>query len=125
MPALAIETLVLTPFALVYIVWGMISGKGHLFVESVQTDALLIMAGVATTLPLYWFGLGAKRISLTSVGFMQYLGPTIMLFLGIFIYNEGFPSEKQIAFSAIWLALALYSYTIIRTYRKQRKSKNL
>ncbi|MCT4646107.1 MAG: EamA family transporter RarD [Carboxylicivirga sp.] len=125
MPALAIETLVLTPFALVYIVWGMISGKGHLFVESVQTDALLIMAGVATTLPLYWFGLGAKRISLTSVGFMQYLGPTIMLFLGIFIYHEGFPSEKQIAFSAIWLALALYSYTIIRTYRKHRKSKHL
>ncbi len=121
LPALAIETMVLTPFALGYIVWGMYTGHGHLFNESAKIDFLLIMAGVATTLPLYWFGIGAKRISLTSVGFMQYIGPSIMLFLGIFIYKEGFPQEKQIAFSAIWIALALYSYSIVSAYRKQKK----
>ena len=119
MPSLAIETLVLTPFALAYIIWGMVSGRGHLFTESIQTDFLLIMAGVVTTLPLYWFGLGAKRISLTSVGFMQYVAPTIMLLLGIFMYREGFPKEKQVAFSAIWIALALYTYSIIKNYKKR------
>ena len=119
MPSLAIETLVLTPFALAYIIWGMVSGRGHLFTESIQTDFLLIMAGVVTTLPLYWFGLGAKRISLTSVGFMQYVAPTIMLLLGIFMYREGFPKEKQVAFSAIWVALALYTYSIIKNYKKR------
>ncbi|WP_439181487.1 EamA family transporter RarD [Carboxylicivirga taeanensis] len=121
MPALAVETLVLTPFALSYIVWGLVSGKGHLFNDTIQTDALLIMAGVVTTLPLYWFGLGAKRITLTSVGFMQYIAPSIMLFLGLFIYHEGFPKEKQVAFVAIWIALALYSYSIFASYRKKKQ----
>ena len=120
MPALAIETMALTPFALGYIVWHMINGTGHLFAESRMVDFLLIMAGVATTMPLYWFGLGAKRISLTSVGFMQYMAPTIMLLLGVFIYQEAFPYEKQVAFSCIWLALGLYSYSVITNYRKQK-----
>ncbi len=120
MPALAIETLVLAPFALGYIIWKMIDGSGHLFMESRTIDFLLIMAGVVTTMPLYWFGLGAKRISLTSVGFIQYIGPTIMLFLGIFMYQETFPPEKQVAFSFIWLALALYSYSLIIQYRRKK-----
>lgn len=121
MPALTIETMVLSPFALSYIIWGLLSGEGHLFTESLQTDALLIMAGVVTTMPLYWFGIGAKRISLTSVGFMQYVGPTIMLLLGIFLYQEGFPKEKQVAFAAIWIALALYSYSIILNYKRRKR----
>ena len=121
MPALTIETMVLSPFALSYIIWGVLSGEGHLFTESLQTDALLIMAGVVTTMPLYWFGIGAKRISLTSVGFMQYVGPTIMLLLGIFLYQEGFPKEKQVAFAAIWIALALYSYSIILNYKRRKR----
>jgi len=118
MPALAIETLVLTPFALAYIIWQMINGAGHLFVESRLTDSLLILAGVVTTMPLYWFGLGAKRIPLTSVGFIQYIAPTIMLLIGIFKYKESFPAEKQIAFAFIWLALAFYTYSIIKKFRK-------
>ncbi|MCU4177429.1 EamA family transporter RarD [Carboxylicivirga sp. N1Y90] len=118
MPALAIETLVLAPFALGYIVWGLISGQGALFNESRTIDALLILAGVVTTFPLYWFGQGAKRIPLTSVGFMQYIGPTIMLLLGIFLYHEDFPIQKQIAFGFIWLALGFYTYSIVKKYRK-------
>lgn len=120
MPALAIETMVLSPFALGYIAWGLISGEGVLFMESRWVDTLLIMAGVVTTMPLYWFAQGAKLIPLTSVGFMQYIGPTIMLFLGIFMYNEAFPLEKQIAFGFIWMALVFYTYSI---FNKLRKSK--
>ncbi len=120
MPALAIETMAISPFALGYIIWGFISGHGHLFTYNLQTDLLLIMAGAVTTIPLYWFGLGAQRISLTSVGFMQYVAPTIMLLLGLFMYHEGFPKEKQVAFTAIWLALAIYSYSIIAGYNKKK-----
>ncbi|MCU4155059.1 EamA family transporter RarD [Carboxylicivirga sp. A043] len=120
MPALAIETMVLTPFAISYIVWGLYTGNGHLFNESLKVDLLLITAGAVTTLPLYWFGLGAKRISLTSVGFMQYVAPSLMLFLGIFMYHEGFPQEKQVAFTAIWVALGLYSYSILKSYRARK-----
>lgn len=119
MPALAIETMVLTPFALGYIVWGLLSGEGHFFTDSRTTDLLLVLAGVVTTLPLFWFGVGAKRIPLSSVGFMQYIAPTIMLLLGIFLYDEVFPVQKQIAFTCIWLALVLYSYSVIKMYRKK------
>jgi len=124
LPSLAIETLVLAPFALAYIIYKMSLGTGALFAENRMIDILLIMAGVVTTMPLYWFGLGAKRISLTSVGFMQYIGPTIMLFIGIFMYKEGFPKEKQIAFAAIWMALVFYSYSIVNAYRQTKKVKS-
>ncbi|MBK3518638.1 EamA family transporter RarD [Carboxylicivirga marina] len=120
LPSLAIETLVLAPLALAFIIYKMAQGTGALFAENRTIDFLLIMAGVVTTMPLYWFGIGAKRISLTSVGFMQYIGPTIMLFLGIFMYHEGFPQEKQIAFAAIWVALALYSYSVVTGYRRRK-----
>ncbi|MBS2098320.1 EamA family transporter RarD [Carboxylicivirga linearis] len=123
MPALAIETMVLTPFALVYIIGGIIDGSGHLFNGTLLTNILFIVAGVVTTLPLYWFAQGTKRIPLTSVGFMQYIAPTIMLLLGIFLYNEGFPIEKQIAFASIWLALVFYSIAVIGKFRKRHKSQ--
>ncbi|MBI9061350.1 MAG: EamA family transporter RarD [Marinilabiliaceae bacterium] len=120
LPALAIETLVLTPFALGYIVWGLWTGEGHLFTDSRLTDTLLILAGVVTTLPLFWFGVGAKRIPLSSVGFMQYIAPTIMLLLGIFLYDEVFPVQKQVAFAFIWMALVLYSYSVVKKYRQNK-----
>ena len=86
-----------------------------------MTDLLLILAGVVTTLPLFWFGVGAKRIPLSSVGFMQYIAPTIMLLLGIFLYDEVFPVQKQVAFAFIWMALILYSYSVVKKYRQNKR----
>jgi chloramphenicol-sensitive protein RarD len=119
MPALAIETLVLAPFAVIYITWKMADGTSYFLNDTLSNNLLLMLSGAATTLPLYWFGLGAKRISLTSIGFMQYIGPTIMLLLGIFAYKEDFPLEKQIAFAGIWLALVIYSFSIFKSYRRR------
>jgi chloramphenicol-sensitive protein RarD len=114
LPALAIETLIIAPIAFIWIIWGYFSGEGALFRVSIKLDLLLIVAGVATTMPLYWFAQGARKIPLSSVGFMQYIAPTIMLFLGIFIYNEAFPIGKIIAFSFIWLALLIYTLSVFR-----------
>ncbi|MDE5424302.1 EamA family transporter RarD [Ancylomarina sp. DW003] len=120
MPALSIETLILTPIAAGFIGYKLIAGTGSLFVGLSSMDILFIMSGVATTLPLYWFAKGAQRIPLSSVGFMQYIGPSIMLIIGIVMYDESFKQEQAIAFGLIWIALVLYTISMIRNTRKNR-----
>jgi chloramphenicol-sensitive protein RarD len=114
MLSLFVETIILAPFALAYIIRGEILGTGALFSISPLTDLLLIGAGVVTSLPLYWFARGAKRIPLSTVGFIQYLGPTLMLLIGVFLYGEPFTRAHAISFSLIWAALILYSISLIK-----------
>ncbi len=114
MPALMIETLVLLPVALGIIFYQMLSGRGALFSLSVSTDFLLIFAGVVTVLPLFWFAEGAKRIPLSNVGFLQYIAPTLMLLIGIFVYSETFTTAHLISFGFVWTGLALYTVTLLR-----------
>jgi chloramphenicol-sensitive protein RarD len=120
-PALAVETLILAPFALGYILYKMWIGSGALFTGSISTSSYLMLTGIVTTLPLYWFAKGAQRIPLSALGFMQYIAPTLMLLIGILIYNEPFRYEQFIAFGLIWLALTLYTTSIIRNTRKKIK----
>ena len=121
-PALTVETLILTPFAAIFIAYKLIDSTGALFVGSYSTDLYLMLTGVVTTLPLYWFAKGAQRIPLSAVGFMQYIGPTLMLLIGVVIYKEEFRKEQIIAFALIWFALALYTTSMIRNTRKKIKS---
>ncbi len=116
---LAIETLFLSPFCLSFIIYKMIDGTGYLFMHSFKTDILLIFAGVVTVLPLLWFAKGAKRIPLSSVGFLQYIAPSFMLLLGVFVYGEEFGQTRLISFSIIWLALAIYTYSLIFDRKKK------
>lgn len=121
-PALAVETLILAPFALGYILYKMWIGNGALFTGSISISSYLMLTGIVTTLPLYWFAKGAQRIPLSALGFMQYIAPTLMLLIGVLIYNEPFRYEQLIAFGLIWIALALYTTSIIRNTRKKIKS---
>jgi len=120
MPALTIETLILTPIAGAFIGFKLLTGTGAMFVDSTSTDLLFVMSGVATTLPLYWFAKGAQRIPLSSVGFMQYIGPSLMLIIGIVMYGESFKTEQALAFVLIWIALVLYTVSMIRNTRRVR-----
>src|SRR5699024_5720208 len=72
------------------------------------TVILLIGAGIATALPLLLFAKGAKQIPLSMIGFLQYIAPTIMLFLGVFLYKDTFSSEHFISFLLIWIAFIVY-----------------
>lgn len=122
-PALAVETLILTPVAAIYIIYLLIDGSGALFIGNWTTDSYLMLTGVVTTLPLYWFAKGAQRIPLSAVGFMQYIGPTLMLLIGVIIYKESFKYEQAIAFGLIWFALAIYTYSMIKNTKKKSISK--
>ncbi len=114
LPSLMVETMFLSPLALGIIVYQALNGSGSFVSISMKTDFLLIFAGVVTTLPLYWFAQGAKRIPLSSVGFLQYIAPTLMLCIGVFFYNEIFTRAHLISFGLIWIALFLYSLTLMR-----------
>jgi len=117
MPGLMIETLILSPVALGIVFYQMLIGRGALFSMSLSTDSFLIVAGVVTVLPLYWFAQGAKRIPLSSVGFLQYIAPTLMLIIGIFVYSETFTRAHLVSFGFIWVALTLYSLTLVKASR--------
>ncbi|WP_106495939.1 EamA family transporter RarD [Lentibacillus sp. Marseille-P4043] len=104
---LAIETLIVTPIALIYLL-AIPNGAFAFNNIFTSTSLLLIGAGVATAVPLLLFASGAKQIPLSMVGFLQYIAPTIMLILGVFLYHEKFSMAHLLSFSLIWVALIIY-----------------
>lgn len=114
MSGLMIETMFLSPVAAFIIVYGALAGRSALLSASVGSDLLLIGAGVVTTMPLYWFAQGTKRIRLSSVGFLQYIAPSLMLLIGVFVYHETFTSAHLISFGLVWCGLILYTISLMR-----------
>lgn len=111
---LAVETLLIIPFTLLFVSWLGLRGQGH-FGAGLALTLLFIGAGVATSMPLLWFNNAAQRLPLATLGFFQYLAPSLSLLLGVFIYDEPFTQAHGITFGCIWLALLLYSVTALRT----------
>jgi chloramphenicol-sensitive protein RarD len=119
MVGLAVETLLITPVALALVGYWAVTGVGHLGTDGWIT-LLFIGAGVTTSLPLLWFNNAAKRLRLSTLGFFQYLAPSIQLGLGIFLYREPFTLTHAITFSCIWIALLIYSLTSLMQSRKEK-----
>jgi chloramphenicol-sensitive protein RarD len=121
MVGLAVETLWMMPIALLVISSGAVAGTGH-FTTSPWLTGLFVGAGVVTSLPLLWFNNAAKRLRLSTLGFFQYLAPSLQLLLGVFLYNEPFTRTHLLTFSCIWLALLTYSTT--SWLRRDRDSRS-
>lgn len=111
---LGIETLIVTPIALCYLLFAGINGKGA-YGGSVNITVLLTLAGVVTATPLLFFAEGVRNVKLSTIGFLQYISPTISLVLGLFIFKESFTSADFIGFGFTWVALVIYSVSIIRS----------
>ena len=112
-----IEVLILSFIALPVIFWFEASGEGHFF-DGISNTALLIACGPMTAIPLILYAFGAKRLRLSTLGLMQYIAPTLIFLNGLFVFNEPFLKSQLVAFSLIWLALAIYSWSAF----KQRKN---
>lgn len=110
---LAVETLLITPFTLAFVSYLGLTGQGH-FGQTLPLTLLFMGAGVTTSLPLLWFNTAAKRLTLATLGFFQYLAPSIALLLGVLVYGEPFTPTHLITFGCIWTALALYTVTAWR-----------
>jgi len=111
---LAWETLLLSPVAAGYLVFLGIDGSIHFFGSGPSVTIMLVLAGFVTLLPLWLFGIGARRIPLSTMGFLQYTAPTIMLLLGVLAYGEPFGLYRGAAFILVAAALVLYSTTLTK-----------
>ncbi len=112
---ITLETLLLSPLALAYIAWLQSHGQGAMVMNQPFTAAVFVGSGVVTAIPLLLFTNAANRLPLSILGFIQYLSPTITLFVGIFLYHEPFSSAHFLSFACIWSALALFSFAQART----------
>ncbi|MDW5417528.1 EamA family transporter RarD [Iodobacter sp. CM08] len=115
---LALETFLMAPFALSALLWFQFQGQGALGNISWSTDALLMGAGVVTALPLLMFASGARTLKLATVGVIQYIGPSLQLLLGVWLYQEPFGTDRMIGFALIWAALIIYSAAGLMSYWK-------
>ena len=108
LPGLAVETLLLTPIALIILVWNGYQPGGRLAYTHIELP-LLIGSGIVTILPLALFHSGARLINYATVGMLQYVGPSIQFLIGVFIYNETLSPLRLACFAMIWLALVIYA----------------
>lgn len=117
---LLVESSIMLPFALMYWLWFVSSPTSDLFENGWILNLLLVCAGIVTTAPLLCFTAAAKRLTLSTVGFFQYIGPSIMFLLATFIYHEPLEPAKLVTFGFIWLALIIYSIDSLKAYKSIR-----
>lgn len=115
---LALETCLLAPFAIAWMFHRQAAGElafGH---AGLQLTMLLCAAGPVTALPLIWYAEGVRRLRLATMGFLQYLSPSLQFLLAVLAFGEPFTPTHAIGFGAIWAALAFYSWDTARNLRR-------
>ena len=120
MEGLSIEIALLFIPALFFIFYFESHGTGSFLSGSYTIKTLLPLSGIITSVPLLFFAFGARNVTLTTLGLLQYIAPTLQLMVGVFIYNESFPKIRLIGFLFIWIALVIYSLEGI-WYSERRK----
>jgi chloramphenicol-sensitive protein RarD len=109
LPGLAIELTLLLPLAIGYLLWCEWSGIGAMGHSGLAVDALFVFGGPLTAIPLFLFAYGARRIPYSTVGVLQYIGPTGQLACAIWYFGEPFGRARVAGFILIWAALLLYA----------------
>lgn len=122
LPGLFFETLYAGIPSLCVLAFWQFNGTAVMGHIGIDTDLLLIGAGIATTTPLLAFAAAARKLRLVTVGFFQYIAPTLAFLLGVFAYKEPFTSTHLITFMLIWAGIALFSIDSLRTQRAVSKA---
>ena len=123
-PSLTIETIVLTPVALIIILIALRGGHAGLIQNGPGTTALLVLLGPVTAIPLIAFGAAATRVPLSSLGLMQFLTPTLQFITAITIFHESMTTGRWLGFIIVWLALGLFGFDLVRHSRSGNVSGN-
>lgn len=118
---LFVETTLMTPFMLVYLVHLHAGGEGSFGELGLGIDALLVASGAITVAPLVWFTHGARRLPLATIGLLQYLSPTLQFLLAVFAFGETFTASHLAAFVFIWTGLAVFTWELRRRMRRSRR----
>ncbi len=117
LPGFALETALLAPVAIGYLIWLGVSGRGALGHVDAGVTALVLASGVVTALPLVMFAEAARHLRLTTLGLLQYLVPFLQFFLGWLVFHEPFAADRAAAFALIWVGLGIYVYDVLRPAR--------
>ncbi|WP_159791638.1 EamA family transporter RarD [Puerhibacterium puerhi] len=120
LPGLAVETVVATPFALAYLAWLTAQGTSTFGAHGAGHVLLLMASGVITGLPLLLFGGAARRLPLTAVGMIQYLGPVLQFLCGLVVFHEHMPLTRWVGFGLVWVALVILTTDGVRQARASR-----
>ncbi len=120
---LFLETLFMLPAAAIYLIWLADTPTSDMALNTWQLNLLLVCAGVVTTLPLLCFTGAAARLKLSTLGFFQYIGPSLMFLLAVLVYGEAFTSDKAITFAFIWSALVIFSVDGLKAGHAARRAR--
>ncbi len=117
--SLTFETAAIAPLALAYLCWLGAAGRAHFTGEGAGHIALLVASGVVTAVPLLCFGGAATRVSMTTLGLLQYLTPLIQFALGVTLLGEEMPAGRWVGFGLVWLALVVFTADALRHRRRE------
>lgn len=117
---LLVETSLLAPLSLAVVLWLGWQGQSH-FMDTPTITSLMLVSGVVTTLPLLAFAGAARRLSLSTVGFLMYLNPTLQFLLALWVFGESISAPQLTTFVLIWIGLGFYS---VETWRQHRRRRN-
>ena len=117
--SITVETLVLTPVALSYVLWLVATGQSNFASHGFGHAALYTTTGLITAVPLMLFGAAAIRVSMVSLGLLQYLAPTIQFALGLLVFDEEMPASRWIGFGLVWLALVIFTVEALNHRHRQ------
>jgi chloramphenicol-sensitive protein RarD len=116
-----IETLLLTPAAAAFLGWWWLNGTLVFGTKGARLDALVMASGIVTAVPLLCFGQATRRLPLSTLGFLQYIGPTLALFIAVYAFDEQFKWEQKLCFALVWSGLAvLGAETLLKSRRRAR-----
>jgi chloramphenicol-sensitive protein RarD len=115
-----LEVMVLSPIAIGFLLYLFLQGEAH-FLKTPMDTWLLLGSGVVTAVPLMLYANGAKGLRLSTIGILQYITPTMIFLLAVFLFGEEFSGARWVAFPMIWLALVIYTASMIQTHRRLRR----
>lgn len=117
--SLTFETAVIAPFAAAYLLWLGAQGEGNFTAHGTGHALLFTSAGIATAVPLLCFGAAAVRVSMVTLGLLQYLTPILQFALGVYWFHEAMPTGRWVGFGLVWVALVFFTYEAARHRRRQ------
>jgi chloramphenicol-sensitive protein RarD len=117
--SITLETMVMAPLATAYIAWLVATGHSSFGTHGVGHALLFTTTGIITAIPLMLFGAAAIRVSMVSLGLLQYLAPTIQFALGLLVFHEDMPASRWIGFALVWAALVVFTVEAVNHRRRQ------
>jgi chloramphenicol-sensitive protein RarD len=118
---MAVETLFIGPFAAAYVAWLLWQGTGDFGHHGAAHAWLMTTAGIATVIPLLCFGAAAIRVTMVTIGLLQYIAPILQFLIGVFWYGEAMPASRWIGFTLVWIALMVFTVDAVHHRRRQLK----